>query len=61
MASYPQPIAPAGHSINDKPPFSIQYVTVDAFIDGIMARGRGTLMAKFDVASAYRIIAVHLQ
>ena len=56
--------APAGHSVNDgipKPPFSIQYVTVDAFIDGIMARGRGTLMAKFDVASAYRIIAVHPQ
>lgn len=54
--------APAGHSVNDgipKPPFSIQYVTVDAFIDGIMARGRGTLMAKFDVASAYRNIAVH--
>ena len=41
------------------PPFSIQYVTVDAFIDGIMARGRGTLLAKFDVASAYRNVAVH--
>ena len=55
---------PAGHSVNDgisKPPYSIQYVTVDAFIDCIMARGRGTLMAKFDVASTYRIIAVHPQ
>ena len=44
----------AGHSVNDgipKPSFSIQYVTVDAFIDGIMARGRSTLMAKFDSSS----------
>ena len=32
--------SPVGHSVNDgipKSPFSIQYVTVDAFIDGIMA------------------------
>lgn len=48
--------SPEGHSVNDgipKTPFSVQYVTVDAFVAGIMARGRGTLMAKFDVASAY--------
>ena len=56
--------SPEGHSANDgipKPPFSVQYVTVDSFIEGIMARGRGTLMAKFDVASAYRNVAVHPQ
>jgi len=55
---------PAGHSINDcipKPPFSVQYITVDAFIDGIMAWGQGTLMAKFDVASAYHNVAVYPQ
>ena len=49
--------SPVGHSVNDgipKPPFTVQYVSVDAVIEGIMARGRGTLMAKFDVASAYR-------
>ena len=54
--------SPEGHSVNDgvpKLPYSVQYVTVDDFIDGIMARGRGTLMAKFDVASAYRNVAVH--
>ena len=54
--------SPDGHSVNDgipKTPFSVQYVTVDSFIDGIMARGRGTLMAKFDVASAYRNVAIH--
>ena len=42
--------ARAGHSVNEgipKPPYSIQYATVDAFIDGIIARGRGTLMGKF--------------
>ena len=44
-----------------KSPFSVQYVTVDAFINGIMARDRGTLMAKFDVVSAYRNVAVHPQ
>ena len=53
-----------GHSVNDgipKPLFSVHYVTVDSFIEGIMARGRGTLMAKFDVASAYRNVAIHPQ
>ena len=54
--------SPVGHSVNDgipKPPFTVQYVSVDAVIEGIMARGRGTLMAKFDVASAYRNVAIH--
>ena len=32
----------------------MQYVTIDEFIDG-----QGALMAKFDVATAYRNIAVH--
>ena len=56
--------SPEGHSVNDgipKPPFSVQYVTVDSFIEGIMAKGRGTLMAKFDVASVYRNVAIHPQ
>ena len=51
-----------GHSVNDgipKTPFSVQYITVDTLIEGIMARGQGTLMAKFDVASAYRNVAIH--
>lgn len=38
---------------------SDQYVTVESLIDGIMARGRGTLLAKFDVVSAYRNVAIH--
>ena len=32
---------------------------VDDTIDGIMSLGPGTLLAKFDVESAYRIIPVH--
>ena len=55
--------SPDGHSVNDgipKAPFSIQYVTVDSFINGIMPRGRGTSLAKFDVASAYHNVAIHL-
>ena len=54
--------SPEGHSVNDgipKPAFTVQYVSVDAFIEGIMTLGRGTLMAKFDVATAYRNVAIH--
>ena len=32
---------------------------VDYIIDGIMIHGRGTLLAKFDVESAYRIIPAY--
>ena len=55
--------SPAGHSVNDgipKEPFSVQYMTVDDIINGIMSFGRGTLMAKFDVESAYRIVPIHV-
>ena len=54
--------SPQGHSVNDgipKDPFSVQYMKVDNIIDGIMTHGQGTLLAKFDVESAYRIIPVH--
>ena len=54
--------SPDGHSVNDgirKEPFTVQYMKVDDTIEGIMSLGRGTLLAKFDVESAYRIIPVH--
>ena len=54
--------SPDGHSVNDgirKDPFTVQYLKVDYIIDGIMSLGRGTLLVKFDVESAYRIIPVH--
>ena len=53
---------PEGQSVNDGipgPPFIVQYVSADAFIGGIMSLGRGALIAKFGVASAYRSVAVH--
>ena len=53
--------SPDGHSDNNGIPqtlFSVKYVTVDSFIDGIMPRFRGPLLAKFDVAIAYRDIAI---
>ena len=43
----------------EKDPFMVQYIKVDDIIDRIMSLGRGTLLAKFDVESAYRIIPVH--
>ena len=54
--------SPLGHSVNDgilKEPFSVQYTRVDDVISGIMSFGQGTLLAKFDVESAYRNIPVH--
>ena len=42
-----------------KPPVTVQYVSVDAVIAGIMAHGRGTVMAKFDVASVYQNVSIH--
>ena len=54
--------SPDGHSVNDgirKDPFTVQYMKVDDIIDGIMSLGRGTLLAKFDVESVYRIIPIH--
>ena len=54
--------SPLGHSVNNgilKEPFSVQYMRVDDVISGIMSFGQGTLLAKFDVESAYQNIPVH--
>ena len=54
--------SPVGHSVNDgipKEPFSVQYMKVDDVINGIMSLGRGSLLAKFDVESAYCNVPVH--
>ena len=55
-------LSPEGQSVNEgipKPPFIAQYISVDAFIDGIMTLGQGTLMAKFDMANAYQNVTIH--
>ena len=54
--------SPTGATVTDGIPkdmFSVQYMSVDDVISGIMMYGRGTLMAKFDIESAYRIVPVH--
>ena len=54
---------PDGHAVNDgirKGPFTVQYMKVHDIIDEIMSLGRGTLLGKFDMESAYRIIPIHL-
>ena len=56
--------SPAGHSVNDGivgKDYSLQYMKVDDIIAGIMRLGRGSLMAKFDVQNAYRIVPVHTE
>ena len=37
----------------------VQYMKVNDIINGIMSLGRGTLLAKFEVEGAYRIIPIH--
>ena len=54
--------SPPDASVNDGIPrdsYSVHYMTMDDIIDGIMRYGRGTLMAKFDVESAYRNVTIH--
>ena len=56
--------SPVGHSVNDGiagEDYSLQYMKVDDIIAGIMRLGRGSLMAKFDVQNAYRIVPVHTE
>ena len=53
---------PVGSSVNDgidKKFCSLSYVSVDDVVDGVVECGRGCLMAKIDVRSAYRNIPVH--
>ncbi len=53
---------PQGASVNDgvDPSLcSLSYTTVDDVARRISTMGRGTLMAKTDIAAAYRIIPVH--
>ena len=53
--------SPHQHSVNDgipKDPFSLQYISVDDAIKILMVLGPGALMAKFDVESAYRNVAM---
>ena len=53
---------PRGHSVNDGIPkslCSLKYVTIDEAIQGILQLGRGALLAKIDIKSAFRLLPVH--
>ena len=53
---------PKGASVNDgiDPELcSLVYTSVDEAVNRVLQRGRGALLAKIDIVSAYRIIPVH--
>ena len=55
-------LSPFGASVNEginPEDFPLQYIQVDDIIRMVWKFGKGALMAKFDVESAYRNIAVH--
>ena len=53
-----------GASVNDgieSDLCSLSYVSIDDAVSAVLLRGRGTLLAKLDLESAYRIVLVHPQ
>ena len=52
-------IYPPGFSVNHSEACSKKYTKVDDAARFILTLGRGTLMAKLDIAQAYRNIPVH--
>ena len=53
---------PKGRSINDGIPkelCSMTYITIDDAITKILTLGSGTLLAKIDIKSAFRLMPVH--
>lgn len=53
---------PDGESVNDgieRELCTLKYTSVDEAVTRVLAKGAGTVLAKFDVESAYRIIPVH--
>ncbi len=54
--------SPQGHSVNDgiqESLCSLSYVSVDDAVYAVREKGRGALLAKVDIRSAYRIVPVH--
>jgi len=53
---------PTSHSVNDgisSPLCSLWYVTVGDTVQQIFSLGRGCLLAKIDIQSAFRLIPIH--
>lgn len=54
--------SPEGLSVNDgiqEALCSLSYVSVEDATKGVVAKGRGALLAKVDVKSAYRNVSIH--
>lgn len=54
--------APQHFSVNDgisRDLSSLSYITVDSIVEQVRRLGQGTLLAKMDIQSAYRIVPVH--
>ena len=51
---------PGGASVNDGIKFTLHYITVDQIICLVSRLGKGALMVKFDLESAYHNVPVHL-
>ena len=54
--------SPDGHSVNDgisRSLCSLTYVSVDTAVNLVEQLGRGTLLAKVDIRSAYRMLPIH--
>ena len=54
--------SPEGHRVNDgiqESLCSLSYMSVDDAVYAVREKGRGTLLAKVDIRSAYRIVPVH--
>ena len=54
--------SPVGRSVNDginRDVVSLSYVSVDNLAEVVCCLGRGTLLAKFDIKSAYRLVPVY--
>ena len=55
-------MAPENRSVNDgiaPESCSLSYTTVDCAAELVRSRGRGALLAKLDIESAYRIVPIH--
>ena len=53
---------PKGHRVNDRIPGSLcelHYITIDGAIQKIVQLGQGSLLTKFEIQSAFRLLPIH--
>ena len=62
MATNCRSLPPENESVNDGIPkylCSLKYITLEDAIQQILALGPGSLLAKIDIKSAFRLLPVH--